>query len=334
MEQPIPNHEAPPARSDPGSLSGNAPEVFWSRTRVLVTGGAGFIGQSVVAALKRRGVPDSRIVVPRSRTHDLRVREHCREAVRDCDVVLHLAAVVGGISFSRAHPATQFRDCSQMDICMLEAAREAGVRKFVSLGNLLAYPAVAPMPLREEGLHQGEVADTHIGIGLAKRNLVALSAMYHREFGLNAVNVLSANAYGPRDHFNSPHAHVIPATIVKCFRRRELVVWGDGSPTRDFLFVDDVAEGLLLAAERLEPPDFVNLASGTEISIADLVRRIARLSGFAGPVIFDTSEAGGDPRRVASVDRARRLLGFVPRVDLDEGLRRTIEWYRRQVAAT
>jgi len=307
--------------------------ALWRGRSVLVTGGAGFIGSYVVEALRRRGVPDDRIVVPRSRDCDLRVLDNCRRAVEGCDLVLHLAAATGGISFSRAHPASQYRDCTLINLHVLEAAREAGVAKLVALGNLLTYPAAAPSPLREEALHEGPVADTHLGIGLAKRDLVSLAEMYHREYGLRAVSVLSANAYGPRDHFDGAHAHVIPATIVKCLRDRELVVWGDGSPTRDFLFVEDIAEGLLLAAERLEPPAFVNLASGAEVSIRELVARIAALTGFAGRILFDPSKGGGDPRRVASSERAQRLLGFVPRVTLEEGLRRTIEWYRQQPIA-
>jgi GDP-L-fucose synthase len=216
---------------------------------------------------------------------------------------------------------------------MLEAAREAGVRKFVSLGNLLAYPANAVSPLREDTLHDGPVAGTHLGIGMAKRDFVTLAEMYHREFGFGAVTLLSANAYGPDDHFDSPHAHVIPATIAKCFRDKDLVVWGDGSTTRDFLYVDDIAEGLLAAAERIEPPAFLNLGSGIGTSIGDLVRMIVSLTGFTGRVAFDPSSGSGDPPRVASTELSSRTLGFVPRVSLEEGLRQTIAWYRDQLAA-
>lgn len=300
---------------------------------MLVTGGGGFIGSSVVEALRRRGVPDADIVVPRSRTDDLRLPEHCREAVRNCHIVVHLAAVTGSIAFSRAHPASQYRDCTLVNLHLLEAARDAGVEKVVALGNLLAYPAAAPVPLREDTVHAGAVADTHMGIGLAKRDMLSLADMYHREFGLNVVNVLAANAYGPRDHFDGAQAHVIPATIVKCFRDEDLVVWGDGSPTRDFLFVEDIAEGLLLAGERLSAPGFVNLASGSEISIAELVKLIARLCGFERRIVFDASKVGGDPRRVASTARSDELIRFSPRVPIEEGLRRTIDWYRHAVVA-
>lgn len=246
--------------------------------------------------------------------------------------MIHLAAPTGGIAFSRAHCASQYRDCTLINLHMLDAARESGVEKFVALGNLLAYPAAAGSPLREESVHDGAVASTHLGIGLAKRDMLALAEMYHREFGLSVVNVLAANAYGPRDRFEGTHSHVIPATIVKCCRDEDLVVWGDGSPTRDFLFVEDVAEGILLAAERLEPPGYLNLASGTEISIADLVKQIAALCGFRRRIVFDAAKGGGDPRRVASTALADKLIGFSPRVPLQEGLRRTIGWYRQYIA--
>lgn len=304
-------------------------QSFWTGQRVLVTGGAGFIGGFVVEALRRRGVADADIVVPRSQTDDLRQPDCCRRVVRGCDVVIHLAAPTGSIAFSRAHPASQFRDCTLINLHLLEAAREAGVRKFVALGNLLAYPAAAAVPLREEAVHDGAVSTTYHGVGLAKRNLLDLAEMYQFEFGFDVVNVLAANAYGPRDHFTGVQAHVIPATIVKCFRDEDLVVWGDGSPTRDFLFVEDLADGLLLACERLVSPAFVNLASGTEVSIGDLVTLIASLTGFKRRIVFDAARPGGDPRRVAATERCDALLGFKPRVPLEEGLRRTIDWYRQ-----
>ena len=312
-----------------GSGSEPTRNTVWADARILVTGGGGFIGGAVVRALRQRGVRDDRIVIPRSRTCDLRILDHCRRAVSGCDVVIHLAAPTGGISFSRRHAASQYRDCSLINLHVLEAAREAGVRRFVALGNLLAYPVNAPSPLREEMLHEGRIADTHLGVGQAKRDLVLLAEMYHSEFGMHAVSVLSANAYGPHDRFDSADAHVIPATIAKCLRDRELVVWGDGSPTRDFLFVDDVAEGVVRAAEALDPPQVVNIASGREVSIAELIRLIVSLTGFTGPVTFDPAKGSADPRRVASADRARRLLGFAPRVSLEAGLTRTIDWYRR-----
>ena len=303
---------------------------FWSGKRVLVTGGGGFVGRAVVAALQRRGVAEADLVVPRSRECDLRELQQCRAMFRGCQVVVHLAAATGNINFSRMHPATQFRDCTLINLNVFEAARLAGVARVVSVGNLLAYPADATPPFREEQARQGQVPESYMGIGLAKRQLLDLADLYHREFAMSAVTVLGANAYGPYDHFDGVQAHVIPATIAKCFRDQDLVVWGDGTPTRDFLFVDDLAEGILLAAETLEATGLVNVSSGREVAIADVVRLIARLSGFTRPIVFDASRPGGDGRRVASAERAR-ALGFAPRVSLDDGLKRTIDWYRHAV---
>ena len=308
---------------------------FREGKRVLVTGGAGFIGSFVVDNLvQKRGVRREDIVVPRSCDCDLRIFENCQRSVGGCQVVIHLAASTGGIAFSRQHPASQYYDCMLMSLHLLEASRQAGVEKFVGIGNILVYPADAPSPLEEKYLHEGKVAATHLGIGMAKRDLVVMAEMYHKEFGLDAVNVLSANAYGPCDRFDPEISHVIPATIVKCHTQEKLVVWGDGKPTRDFMYVEDIAEGILLAAEKLEPPNYyVNIATGQEISIGDLARLIARLSDFEGEIEFDLSKKGGDPRRCASATMARQLLGFVPQVDIEEGLRRTIAWYREQVQA-
>jgi GDP-L-fucose synthase len=304
--------------------------LFSSGKKILVTGGAGFIGSFVVEQLvKTRSVDPASIVVPRSRDCDLRQFENARRAVRGCRVVLHLAAQTGGIAFSRSHPASQYYNCSLINLHMLEAARQEGVEQFVAVGNLLAYPAAAPSPLREEQLYTGPIAATHLGIGLSKLDLVAMAEMYHREYGMRVSVLLPANAYGPRDRFDPEISHVIPATIRKCFVDPELVVWGDGSPTRDFLYVEDLAEGIVLAAEKLEGFECVNLASGREISIRDLVRLIARLTDFTGKITFDTSKSGGDPRRAASTERADRRIGLKPRFTLEEGLRQTIEWYQQ-----
>jgi GDP-L-fucose synthase len=309
---------------------------FYAGRPIVVTGGAGFIGSTLVDHLVRtRGVSPSDIGVPRSAELDLRRFENAQRALDGAEIVFHLAAPTGGIAYSRSHPASQYVSCALIDVNVLEAARLAGVSKVIMLGNLLAYPAAAPSPLREEGLHDGRIADTHLGIGLAKRNLVLLGEMYHREYGMDVATVLSANAYGPRDRFDVTISHVIPATIMKCFDdSAELVVWGDGTPTRDFLYVEDIAEGLALAGEHLAGPEFVNLASGREVSIRELVHTIADLCGYTGQIRFDATKAGGDPRRSASTERATRLLQFAPRYTFEEGLRRTIDWYRSEVRAS
>ena len=307
---------------------------FWQGKRILVTGGAGFIGSHVIENLvSRRGVTRSQIVVPRSGMHDLRILGNCLEVATGCEIVIHLAAVTGGIAFSRSHPASQYYDSTLIDLNMAEAARQAGVRKLIAIGNLFAYAPDAPSPLVEEALFDGLPAEPHRGIGWMKRNLAVLADLYHRQYGLKMAVVYSANAYGPGDSIDQAHAHVIPATILKCLRDKELLVWGDGTPTRDFLFAGDIAEGVLLAAESLEAPAYVNLGSGVEVSIRELVELIAHHTGFKGPISFDASKAGGDSRRLASSAKSRDLIGFRPEIDLEEGMRRTVAWYRKKLKA-
>lgn len=309
-------------------------ETFWKGKQVLVTGGGGFIGSYVVEKLTRDfSVPGDCIRIPRSREYDLRQLEHCRSIVQGCQVVIHLAAVTGGISFSRTFPATQYVDSTLIDMNMVTAAREAGVEKFVAIGNLFAYAADAPVPLGEKDLFNGLPTDAHRGVGWMKRNLALLADLEYREHKFPMVVVYSANAYGPRDSLDPKHCHVIPSTIIKCLTQKELVVWGDGTPTRDFLFAEDVAAGILLAAEKLEPPDYVNLGSGTEISVRQLVELITLFTGFAGPVMYDTSKGGGDARRCTSIERARTILGFHPGHDMRSGIERTVKWYRENFKA-
>jgi GDP-L-fucose synthase len=309
-----------------------ANKLFWSGKKVLVTGGGGFIGSHVVENLIQHcGVAREAIVIPRSKDCDLRHFENCQKAVEGCNIVIHLAAVTGGISFSRAYPASQYRDSSLIDMNVIEAARQAQVEKLVAIGNVFAYAPDAPVPLREDALFNGLPTDAHRGVGWMKRNLALLADLYYRQYNFPMVVVYSANAYGPGDSINPAHAHVIPATIMKCFRDAELVVWGDGTPTRDFLFVDDIAAALILAAETLTPPTFVNIGSGTEISVRQLVELIVLHSGFAGKVVFDTSKSGGDARRCVNMDKARELIHFEPAVTMNDGLRQTIQWYRSKL---
>jgi GDP-L-fucose synthase len=302
---------------------------FWRGRTVVVTGGAGFVGSYVVERLKREaGLRDAQVRVPRSRDCDLRDIANCRRAVDGASVVIHLAAVTGGIAFSRAHPASQYHDSTLIDLNVFHAAREAGVEKVVAIGNLFAYASDAPIPLDERDLFNGLPTDAHRGVGWMKRNLAVTADLYQREYGFPIAVVYSANAYGPRDSVHPQHAHVIPSTIMKCLSQKELVVWGDGTPTRDFLFADDVAHGLILAAEKLGGGEFLNLGSGREVSIRELVEQIVKHTGFTGPVSFDASKAGGDARRCTSVARASERLGFTPAHDISSGIAATVAWYR------
>jgi len=305
---------------------------FWYGKKVLVTGGAGFIGSYVVRNLiEKRGVDKSNIVIPRSKDCDLRDFQNCLQIVKSCKIVIHLAAVTGGIHFSRSYPAKQYYDSTFIDMNMVEAACREGVEKFVAIGNLFAYAGDVPMPIKEEYLFDGLPTDAHRGVGWFKRNLALLADLYHRQYKLPMVVVYSANAYGPRDTLDREHAHVIPATIMKCFREPELIVWGDGSPTRDFLYVEDIAEGLVLAAEKLNPPSYVNIGSGNEVSIKTLVNYITQYSNFKGKVEFDTSKSGGDARRCTDINMASILLNFKPCITIEDGLRRTVEWYQHHL---
>ena len=301
--------------------------------RVVVTGGAGFLGRAVVAALERRAPAE--IVVPRSRQYDLRQGEHVRRLLADTrpDVVIHLAARVGGIGANQAHPAEFFYDNLMMGCQLQHESWRAGVAKFVGVSTICAYPKFTPVPFREDDLWNGYPEETNAPYGMAKKMLLVQSQAYREQYGFNAIHLLPVNLYGPGDHFDLETSHVIPAVIRKCVeaverRAAEIVCWGDGSPTREFLYVDDAAEGIVLAAERYDGPAPVNLGAGREISIKDLVHTIVDLTGFKGAVVWDTTRPNGQPRRCVDTSRAERLFGFRARTPFDEGLRRTVAWYR------
>jgi GDP-L-fucose synthase len=301
--------------------------------RVLVTGGAGFLGRSVVAALERRSPAE--IVAPRSHEYDLRQGDRVRRLLADTrpDVIIHLAARVGGIGANQAHPAEFFYDNLMMGCQLQHEAWRAGVAKFVGVSTICAYPRLTPIPFREEDLWNGYPEETNAPYGMAKKMLLVQSQAYRDQYGFNAIHLLPVNLYGPGDHFDLETSHVIPAVIRKCLeamdrRAPEIVCWGDGSPTREFLYVVDAAEGIVLATERYDGGQPVNLGAGREITIKDLVQTIVEATGFKGDVVWDTTRPNGQPRRCVDASRAERLFGFRARTPFDVGLRRTVEWYR------
>ena len=307
----------------------------WSDQRVVVTGGAGFLGSHVVARLKERGCQD--ILVPRRKTRDLCNVGAIREMYRDWrpTIVIHLAAVVGGIGANRERPAEFFYDNLMMGVQLLHEAHAAGAEKFVAIGTVCAYPKFTPVPFHEDNLWDGYPEETNAPYGLAKKMLLVQSQAYRQQYGYNSIFLLPVNLYGPGDNFDPDSSHVIPALIKKCVaavQRGEdtLLVWGDGSPTREFLFVKDAAEGIVLATERYDKGDPVNLGSGFEISIKDLVEKIAAHVGFRGRIEWDPSKPNGQPRRRLDCSKAEREFGFVAGTDFDEGLKSTVEWYMRQ----
>ena len=321
--------------------------MSWPTTRVIVTGGAGFLGRAVVDRLRSRGAAE--VVVPRSRDCDLRDGAAIRRLlagtahVRDgrtepVDVIIHLAARVGGIGANRAHPAEFFYDNLMMGAQLMHEAWRAGVSKFVAIGTVCAYPKFAPVPFDEDALWDGYPEETNAPYGLAKKMLLVQAEAYRAQYGFNAIYLLPVNLYGPGDNFDPASSHVIPALIRKCIDavesgQDEIVVWGDGTPTREFLYVDDAAEGIVLATERLNDSRPVNLGSSREISIRELAARIAAACGFTGRLVWDTSQPNGQPRRKLQTHRAREAFGFESRVDFAAGLERTIAWYRAQRAA-
>ncbi|MCI0339686.1 MAG: GDP-L-fucose synthase [Planctomycetales bacterium] len=306
-----------------------------AKNRVLVTGGAGFLGTHVVEALRSRGARD--VVVPRRAEYDLRSESVVERLYREKrpDVVIHLAAVVGGIGANRANPGSFFYDNAVMGVLLMEHARRAGVKKFVAVGTICAYPKFTPVPFREENLWDGYPEETNAPYGLAKKMLLVQAQAYRAQYGFPAIYLLPVNLYGPRDNFDPESSHVIPAIVKKCVEARDaregkIVCWGDGSPTREFLYVADCAEGIVLAAERYEKPDPVNLGSGREISIRELTETIARETGFQGRIEWDTTKPNGQPRRCLDVTRAEREFGFKARTPFLEGLQKTIAWYEAE----
>ena len=307
---------------------------FWEKKKVMITGGAGFLGQPVAALLKKRGVRQPFIV--RRKEYDLRQQTAVRRLFKDHkpDVLLHLAASVGGIGANRENPGKYFYENMVMGVFLLEQARLSGIEKFLTVGTICAYPKFTPVPFKEKNLWEGYPEETNAPYGIAKKALLVQSQAYRQQYGINAVYVLPVNLYGPGDNFSPASSHVIPALIKKCVDAqeagdKEIVVWGTGEATREFLYVEDAARGIVLAAEKYNKPDPVNLGSGMEISIKDLVRTIVRLTGFKGKVVWDTSKPDGQPRRCLDISRAKKEFGFTAQTDFETGLKRTISWYKQ-----
>ena len=314
-------------------------EGYWMDTRVIVTGGAGFLGSFVVEKLKRRGATD--IFIPRSAGYDLvdpnDVRRMYADALKDIDpkkvVLLHLAANVGGIGANREHPADFLYDNLMMGTELMHQAYKNGIRKFVAIGTVCAYPKFTPVPFKEDDLWSGYPEETNAPYGLAKKMMLVQAQAYRQQYGFNAIFLLPVNLYGPRDNFDLQSSHVIPALIRKAVEaqargEKELPVWGDGSPTREFLYVEDAADAIVTAAEEYDGDEPVNLGSGYEIPIKHLAEMIVRMTGFEGRLVWQTDKPNGQPRRGLDVSRAREYFGWTAQVPFEEGVRRTIDWYK------
>jgi GDP-L-fucose synthase len=307
--------------------------AFWSDKRVVVTGGAGFLGSFVVEQLRAR---DCRaIVVPRSRDYDLVEMDAVRRLYADAnpDVVIHLAARVGGIGANQANPGRFFYDNLMMGSQLIEVGRQVGLKKFVAIGTICAYPKYAPIPFKEDDLWAGYPEETNAPYGLAKKMMLVQSQAYREQYGFNSIVLFPVNLYGPRDNFDLETSHVIPALIRKCAEAQqngkpEIVLWGDGTPTREFLYVEDAAEGILLAAEQYNDSRPLNLGTGEEISIKNLAGMIATELGFHGRILWDHTKPNGQPRRCLDVSRIKQTIGFQAMHSLRDGLKKTIQWYR------
>jgi GDP-L-fucose synthase len=321
-------------------------QPFWSNKRVIVTGGAGFLGSFLVDKLKQRQAGE--VIVPRIEEYNLVDINAIRRLFEDIagstqipqleTMLIHLAALAGGIGANRARPADFFYINLMMGVQLMHEAWKHGLDKFVAIGTVCAYPKITPLPFKEENLWNGYPEETNAPYGLAKKMLLVQAQAYREQYGFNAIYLLPVNLYGPRDNFDPETSHVIPALIHKCVEAREkgqsqVVLWGDGSPTREFLYVEDAAEGILLAAERYNGSEPVNLGSGNEISIKELAQLIARLTNFQGKLVWDTSKPNGQPRRALDVSRAGQFFGFRAQTPFEEGLRQTIEWYRKKRSA-
>lgn len=299
--------------------------------KIVVTGGSGFLGSRIVKLLQEKGIKD--VIVPRSDTCDLRKVENCSRITKDVNIVFHAAGNVGGIGYNKEHPASVFFDNIMMDTLMMEESRKNGVEKFIAIGTVCSYPKFAPVPFSEEEIWNGYPEETNASYGLSKKMMMVQSEAYRQEYNFKSIVLVQTNLYGPEDNFDPNTSHVIPALIkkihdAKVSKQTEIELWGDGSPSRDFLYVDDAARAAILAAERYEKSDPINIGSGKEITIKELIELLKKLMSADNLIIkWNTQKPNGQPRRCLNIDRAKKELGFVPTISMEEGLRRTIEWF-------
>lgn len=306
---------------------------FWSGKKVLVTGGSGFLGSLLVPEIKKLG---AEVFVPISREYDLRLQSNCRKAVKGKDIVIHLAAKVGGIGFNMKYPGEMFYDNLLMGLYLMEEARKAKVAKFVAIGTICAYPKYTPVPFKEKDLWNGYPEETNAPYGLAKKMLLVQAQAYRKQYGFNAIYLLPVNLYGPGDKFDPSVSHVIPALVKKFVdakrkKSKEVIVWGTGKSTREFLFVQDAVKGILKATEFYDKQDPVNLGASFEISIRKLAELIKKLTEYKGSIVWDKTKPDGQPRRKLDTTHAKKEFGFEAETDFEEGLKKTIDWYRKSI---
>jgi GDP-L-fucose synthase len=307
----------------------------FSKSKFLITGGAGFLGSFVVKKLIEKGVPKKNIIIPRSKKLDLRYWKNCVKAVKGKDVVIHLAGVVGGIGFNREIPGQMFYDNLMMGTQLMESARQANVKKFVAIGTVCSYPKLTPVPFTEDSLWQGYPEETNAPYGLAKKMLLVQSQAYREQYKFNSIYLLPVNLYGPKDNFDPSSSHVIPALIKKVHDAKKkkkpfIEVWGTGSASREFLYVEDAADGIIMAAEKYSKSMPVNIGAGREIKIKDLVILICNLMDYRGKIKWDKSKPDGQPRRMLDTSRAKKEFGFKAKTSFEEGLKNTINWYLKR----
>ena len=305
--------------------------------RILVTGGAGFLGRQVIDHLCKAGADRAKITVPRSRDYDLRIWENCQRAVDQQDIIIHLAAHVGGIGLNREKPAELFYDNLIMGTQLIHAAHQAVIEKFVCVGTICAYPKFTPVPFKEDDLWNGYPEETNAPYGIAKKALLVQLQSYRQQYGFNGIYLLPVNLYGPEDNFDTGSSHVIPALIRKVHEAqirgdKQLPVWGDGSPTREFLYSEDAARGIVMGTTSYNDSEPVNLGTGYEISIRDLITLVCELMEFDGEIVWETDKPNGQPRRCLDTERAKQAFNFTAQVDFKQGLKNTIEWYRQNAA--